>query len=471
VHANVWNVPVDAPTIQAGIDSAIAGDVVRVANGVYTGPGNRDIDFSGKAITVESQSGDPTMCVIDCGGSLAGDNRGFHFHSGEDSLSVLRNITITRAYHSWIGAGVLCENNSSPTIVGCVMHADTAWSGSGIYCMSSSSPTIRNCEFYDNFTEDGGGINCRESSSPKVYDCAIYDNEAIEGGGIKCSFSSDPTFRRCVIRGNLANSSGGGGVYCFRSSPTFIESVFIENAAPSDYYDPDGGAVYCYESSPMFRKCTFYGNSGQSVGGIVCAYSSVPVLENCIISFSGEGQAVGCDGTSSAMLSCVDVYGNVDGDWTDCIADQYGVDGNFSGHPLFCDAPSGDFALAANSPCLTGNHPDEYDCGLIGAFGQGCGIIGVHDWEATRSTVELFVTPNPFRRSVSVSYQVDHENMALMVFDVGGRLVRRYASDVASGVIVWDATTFSGARVAPGTYFLQLVAKGGTQTRRVVLLQ
>ena len=34
------------------------------------------------------------------------------------------------------------------------------------------------------------------------------------------------------------------------------------------------------------------------------------------------------------MTDC-DVYGNEGGDWTDCIADQLGQDGNISADPLF----------------------------------------------------------------------------------------------------------------------------------------
>ncbi len=49
--------PFDA--IQEGINAAVAGDTVEVADGVYTGNGNRDLDFHGKAITVRSASGDP----------------------------------------------------------------------------------------------------------------------------------------------------------------------------------------------------------------------------------------------------------------------------------------------------------------------------------------------------------------------------------------------------------------------------
>jgi len=72
-------------------------------------------------------------------------------------------------------------------------------------------------------------------------------------------------------------------------------------------------------------------------------------------------------------LMCCDLYGNVGGDWTGYIADQLGLDGNFSADPLFCDTASGDLTLEECSPCLPGSHPDGYSCGgVIGAFGAGC---------------------------------------------------------------------------------------------------
>ena len=53
----------------------------------------------GKRITVRSQSGDPTTCVIDCEGQLSdrggGARRGFYFHSGETAASVVSGVTIT----------------------------------------------------------------------------------------------------------------------------------------------------------------------------------------------------------------------------------------------------------------------------------------------------------------------------------------------------------------------------------------
>ena len=49
--------PADFNNIQAAINDANDGDRITVADGTYTGNGNRDIDFLGKAITVHSENG------------------------------------------------------------------------------------------------------------------------------------------------------------------------------------------------------------------------------------------------------------------------------------------------------------------------------------------------------------------------------------------------------------------------------
>jgi len=138
--ANAANryVPSQYSTIQAAINACNNGDTVVVADGIYNGDGNRDIDFDGKAITVRSQNG-PDNCIIDCQGTETEPHRGFYFHSGEGSNSVLDGVTIMDAYAGGSGS------NSR---------------GGGIYC-SRASPRINNCILIQNRTgtntQGGGG--------------------------------------------------------------------------------------------------------------------------------------------------------------------------------------------------------------------------------------------------------------------------------------------------------------------------
>ncbi len=115
-------------------------------------------------------------------------------------------------------------------------------------------------------------------------------------------------------------------------------------------------------------ECTFYGNRGE-LGGAICASWCGLTINHTIIAFSTWGEAVwtveGC-----VALSCCDLYGNAGGDWVDGIADQYGVRGNISADPLFCDPGGEDFHLQDGSPCAPDHNPD---CGLIGAWPVGCG--------------------------------------------------------------------------------------------------
>ena len=83
--------PNDYATFQAAIDAATDGDEILVYDGTYTGVGNVNIDFNGKAVSLESINGYQNVS-INCGG--ADGTRAFIFQSGETPATILSGITI-----------------------------------------------------------------------------------------------------------------------------------------------------------------------------------------------------------------------------------------------------------------------------------------------------------------------------------------------------------------------------------------
>ena len=319
-------IPDNYSTIQAAIDGCDDGDTIIVRDGTYTGDGNRDIDFEGKAITLRSENG-PDNCIIDCDGTQENPHRGFYFHSGEEANSVVDGFTITNGCLTGGGAdnggGIACGWSSSPTITNCTISNNSShYSGGGIYCNYYSNPTITNCTISSNSSigRYGGGISCW-NSSPIITSCIINGNSAdFGGGGIHYCLGSNPTITDCIISNNSTNSNGGGircsggasnstitdciisnnsadgdggGIYCSESNLT-IANCTISGNITGKYGYGDGGGLYCFCSNPIITNCIINGNSADdNGGGIACGWSSSPTITNCTISSNSANRGGG----------------------------------------------------------------------------------------------------------------------------------------------------------------------------------
>ena len=263
----------DFNTIQAAIDDSNDGDTVLVAPGTYTGEGNRDIDFKGKAIAVKSEEG-PQTCIIDCQGAESNPHRGFYFHTNEDVNSVLQGFTITNGYNTYYSGGaILCET-SSPHIKDCIVTKNAAWFGGGIAC-GSSNAVIDNCHIIGNWAEKdrGGGIFC-VLGSPYILDCLIEDNTAFEdGGGVKCN-NSNITISHCTIRNNSAKTGGG---IDGNGEMTLINCLIIGNKAEG------GGGGIVSDGEITLLNCTIFGNRAGSYGGGISFSVVARRINNSII--------------------------------------------------------------------------------------------------------------------------------------------------------------------------------------------
>jgi hypothetical protein len=235
-----YYVPDDFFTIQAALDGAINGDTIVVRDGVRTGAGNRNLDFRGKGITLRSKNG-PENCIIDC----RKKGRGFYFHTGESTDSVVDGFTIVRGSSTNRG-GAFCCINSSPTIINCRIAHNSVYGGmgssgygGGIYC-DGSFAVIRECLISRNRAEIGGGICCFDSF-PIISNCTITENraeyagESAAGGGLWC-VGGEPTLVNCTISGNVADGIVGGiGV-----SP----GIIINSIVWANWLDESASEIY-----------------------------------------------------------------------------------------------------------------------------------------------------------------------------------------------------------------------------------
>jgi hypothetical protein len=230
----------DYSTIQAAVNAASDQDIIELGDGVFTGSGNRDINYYGKAITVRSQSDNPLACIIDCQGNENESHRGFHFASGEGAGSVLAGVTVQNGYVTNMGGGA-------------------------IYCRDSS-PTIQNCHFLDNTGEGssrGGSLYVRDGG-PLISDCVFARNSAYLGGGLYCRDSANPTLINCTFAQNSA-SYNGPAIYLQYGAALTLENCIIAFNGPTA-----GGAVTCGSNTSATLSCcnAFANNGGDWVGCI-----------------------------------------------------------------------------------------------------------------------------------------------------------------------------------------------------------
>jgi len=216
-------------------------------------------------------------------------------------------------------------------------------------------------------------------------------------------------------------------------------------------------------------------NSAGNYGAGVCSsLGSSPSIGNTIIAFSQQSEAVACTTESYTIVTSSDIYGNAGGDWTGCLVDQNGTNGNMAEDPLFCDVGSFDFHLDAGSPCAEGNNPIY---GQIGALPVGCGLTSVPGEEVSHKGPRLYPsTPNPFNPMTSIKYDLPTQaHVSLRIFDMSGRLIRVLvagrAIEAGTHEAVWNGQDETGRTVAAGVYFYRLQVGGYTQTKRMTLVK
>ncbi|SYZ71895.1 exported hypothetical protein [Candidatus Zixiibacteriota bacterium] len=350
-------------TIQKGLDVATSGDTVIVVAGTYTGTGNRNLNYHGKAVVLRSASG-ADQTIIDCQSAT----RGFIFDNGEGSSSKVIGFSIQNGY----GLG---QSSGGGWVGG----------GGGIY-IEEASPTIDSCKFISCKDDMNAGgaiiISSGYNNAAPLITRSVFDGNLADvyndtwfglGGAIAVyNYNSAPSIDSCIFMNNVAKISGGAIYLAQAPNAQIAKCLFKANQAGDATHTGHGGAIYTDDANTL-QRCTFIGNSANE-GAVLYAYGwgYVPftvTFDNNIAAGNLQSEAIRCAGTDcSIVFDCNvfwDNYSNVSG-LCDCSvmdANTHFID------PLFCDAVNGNYSISTNSICAPANSP----CGqLIGAYTTNC---------------------------------------------------------------------------------------------------
>ncbi len=387
-HGTIIKVPQNQPTIQAGIDNAVNGDVVLVSPGTYN---ESTISFDGKAITVMSKDPlDPAVVaatIVDCGSII--NEYVFVFTSEENLSSVLAGFTITGGEGPG-GGGIFCGASSSPTIAYNIITGNSGQHGGGINCFQSSPRILNNTIAENTASDDGGGIFLI-ASSPRIIKNTIKDNSVIvngisttawgQGGGI-CCLDDSAIIRNNSITGNSVSGSPGknvgGGIYCYQSTTTIVNNIISENSVTGTNSTAFGGGI-CIENSSLSSivvNNTITGNSASGGGGgIHLTLGSDMTISNTILwdNYAPEGAEIWMGSVSQPSILTIS-YSNVSGVPTSVHIEPGSTvnrgPGNISADPFFITYQGLEYFLGQGSPCIDAGDPGILDAcrppGLVG---------------------------------------------------------------------------------------------------------
>ena len=245
-----------ATNIQDAVAAAVAGEVVLVTNGVYSGGVDVEsplaiVSVNGPQFTIVSGGGAGCCVYLNEGASLTG-------------------FTVTNG--GW--SGVVKCSSTNAFLTNCVIVGNGTWATATDYGGGASGGTLYNCTLAGNSAHYGGG-----AGGSTLFNCTLTGNSAYDGGGAynstlyNCVLISNQVLGHWVYEPPRPGHPGGsvyypgeGGGAC---GSTLYNCTLTANSA-ADY----GGGAY----GGSLYNCTLTGNSGKGGGG---AYGGT--LYNCTL--------------------------------------------------------------------------------------------------------------------------------------------------------------------------------------------
>ncbi len=260
--------------LQQALDSAQAGDVIWVAEGLYSPTKDKngnDSPADSRTVTFKLPADVTILGGFD--GTESSD-------TARDPENNFTNITpFSSAYHLVLGADNTIFDGFF-LFTGYAIGSAAISRGGAILNDGVSNFTIKNCTIQDNFSEDGGGGIANINSTVYIENCVFNNNEDNNGAGgaIYNGGSGNVEIVGCYFKNNTAKQGGAiGNDFC--SFQVVIDScLFYNNQAGN------GIAIGNFDTRSLITNCTFYNNKSIEVAGL-------DMREGCIYNWGGGSDA------------------------------------------------------------------------------------------------------------------------------------------------------------------------------------
>jgi len=308
-------------TIQYALDRADAGDLVKVAAGVYTDTnylgGRPQVLYFNKSATIRGGYGpdfaeppDPSTnrTVLDAQGA----GRVIHVPGSPESTITIEGVQITggdatglggEPYGDDMGGGVYALR-ASVLISDSQVYSNTADTAAGVAAIGTEL-AIHNCRIFSNTAYYGGGVLLYEGSGILAGNAVLSNTSRINSGGVYILHSQVELVDNLVS----ANSSWyGGGVHIQRSSASLSGNVIHANRAD---YCGLGGGIYAQTSDLSLSQNLITDNVACGGGGVYLSANHDHLDGNRILgnTASIEGGGLVLHGTWAEVSNTV-VAGN-----------------------------------------------------------------------------------------------------------------------------------------------------------------
>jgi len=292
-------------TVQAAVDAADPGDVIKIASGVYTGVHGRAAPtgydgYHGPAVITQVVYLSETVTL-----------RGGYTTAFTDPPDPEANPTALDAQGQ--GRVLVIAGAITLTIEGLRITGGDAtglggdhWgydAGGGLFLWySDATVIIRNNQVFSNTADNGGGLYMYKGAAAFSAN-TVTSNTANDYGGGLFLYDSDATLSANTVTRNTASSSGGGGLFLYYSDATLSANMVTFNTAHSG-----GGGLFLQGGAPTLTNHVVADNQDNHAGSGLFIWDSSPRLLHTTMARNrgGDGSGLyvaGLSNRSSAILT------------------------------------------------------------------------------------------------------------------------------------------------------------------------